>query len=763
MNLKQRMTVAVSALMVLFAVFMAVVTVGYFERKLNETIIDQQSSLVSYIAGEIDNTLGIAQGLLAASAGFFPVDALDSPDQARQFLQSRTSLNKLFGNRLLVISADGRLVATSHTVAGSNPPSNFTDTPFFRETLRKRIPLISEITTCCISPHSSEIVMTAPIFGSGNEVRGILAGTIALRETNLLSRFGSLRIGKKGYLQLVTANQTLILHSERERILHQVGPLHGNLLADAIRGFSGTRRTVNSKGIPMFTTARKLALKDWVVMANYPEKEVLAPIHAARLVIGVTTVAGIVALIVLISLSIRYLTRQLTAFTEHIRGISGKEGNDRRFPVPDTGDEIAALSTAFNEMVTSLDQRTESLRESEERFRSTFEQAAVGIAHVGMDGRFIRLNNRFSDILGHTEHELLGMTVVDITCPEDLVSCQACREQLLGGGKRSCSTENRFLRKGGSRIWVNQTASVLLDSGGEPKYFIMVIEDISARKAAEEEVRRLNTGLEQRVTERTSELESVNARLMAEIEQRAQAQEEIGWLNEDLMRQKVALEAANRELEAFSYSVSHDLRAPLRHIAGYGLALREDYGERLDSQALEYIERMNASARRMEQLIEALLNLSRLGRGDVKRVSIDMSALAREVLADLREAEPARNVMVSIAGGLSAKGDPHLVRIVLENLLGNAWKYTSKTSSAEIEFGTSSDRPAAFFVRDNGAGFDMAFADRLFGPFQRLHRDDEFEGTGIGLATVQRILNRHRGRIWAESAPGSGATFYFSI
>ncbi len=762
MNLKQRMTLAISALMVLFAVFMAVVAVGYFERKLNETIIDQQSSLVSYIAGEIDNTLGIAQGLLVASATFVPVDALDSPERTRRFLQSRTSLNKLFGNRLLVISANGRLVATSHTVAGSKPPPNFTDTPFFRETLRKRIPLISEITTCCISPHSSEIVMTAPIFGAGNEVRGVLAGTIALRETNLLSRFGSLRIGKRGYLQLATAGQTLILHPERECILQQVGPLHGDLVADAVTGFSGTRRTVNNRGVPMFTTARKLALKDWVVMANYPEKEVLAPIRAARVVMGITTVAGIGALIVLISLSIRYLTRQLTAFTGHIRGLSEKEGADRRFPVPDTGDEIAALSTAFNEMVTSLDQRTESLRESEERFRSTFEQAAVGIAHVDMDGRFIRLNSRFSDILGYAGHELLGMTVTDITCPEDLESCRVCRQQLLGG-KRSCATENRYLRKGGTRVWINQTASVLLDSSGTPKYFIMVIEDISARKGAEEEVRRLNAGLEKRVAERTAEIESVNARLMAEIEQRAQAQEEIGWLNEDLMRQKAALEAANRELEAFSYSVSHDLRAPLRHIAGYGLALREDYGGQLDTQALEYLERMNASARRMEHLIEAMLNLSRLGQGDVMRVSIDMSAMAREIVAELQEAEPDRNAVIAIADGIAANGDPHLMRIVLENLLGNAWKYTNRSLLAEIEFGVLAGGQPVFFVRDNGAGFDMAFADRLFGPFQRLHRDDEFAGTGIGLATVRRIINRHRGRIWAESAPGAGATFYFSI
>ena len=165
----------------------------------------------------------------------------------------------------------------------------------------------------------------------------------------------------------------------------------------------------------------------------------------------------------------------------------------------------------------------------------------------------------------------------------------------------------------------------------------------------------------------------------------------------------------------------------------------------------------------MEQLIEAMLNLSRLGQGDVKRMPIDMSAMAREVVADLREAEPDRNVVITIADGLTAKGDPQLMRIVLENLLGNAWKYTGRSPLAEIDFGALTGGQPAFYVRDNGAGFDMAFADRLFGPFQRLHRDDEFAGTGIGLATVRRIINRHRGRIWAESAPGAGAVFYFSI
>jgi signal transduction histidine kinase len=233
-------------------------------------------------------------------------------------------------------------------------------------------------------------------------------------------------------------------------------------------------------------------------------------------------------------------------------------------------------------------------------------------------------------------------------------------------------------------------------------------------------------------------------------------------LEERVSRRTAALEEANRELEAFSYSVSHDLRTPLRAIDGFSEALLFEYGERLDERALDYLGRVRSGAQRMAALIDDLLQLARIHRVQVQRQTIDLGALARDVLHDIREREPSRQVEVDIGDDLSASADPRLMAIVLENLLGNAWKFTERRPDPRIAFGRTSDG-SAFFVRDNGIGFDMAYVDKLFLPFQRLHRDTEYGGTGIGLATVHRILARHGGRIWVEAAPGQGAAFFFTL
>ena len=224
------------------------------------------------------------------------------------------------------------------------------------------------------------------------------------------------------------------------------------------------------------------------------------------------------------------------------------------------------------------------------------------------------------------------------------------------------------------------------------------------------------------------------------------------------------LRAVNRELEAFSYSVSHDLRAPLRSIDGFSQALIEDFAEQLDETGRDYLHRVRAASRRMGLLIDDLLRLSRVTSRELVRGPADLSSIAHDVIDDLRERSPGRDVRVVIESGVKAHADPNLLRIALENLLGNAWKFTSKREQALIEFGaTRSDGERAFFVRDNGEGFDMEYAGKLFGAFQRLHSAEEYEGTGIGLATVQRIIHRHGGRVWANAAVDAGATFCFTL
>jgi light-regulated signal transduction histidine kinase (bacteriophytochrome) len=267
---------------------------------------------------------------------------------------------------------------------------------------------------------------------------------------------------------------------------------------------------------------------------------------------------------------------------------------------------------------------------------------------------------------------------------------------------------------------------------------------------------------------RTQELERINDDLAREIAERRRIEEEMTQLNIDLerrVRERTSqLEMTNSELESFCYSVSHDLRAPLRAIDGFSQALAEELPGQLPEAAQRHFDRIRAATQRMGQLIEDLLNLSKVSRGTLEYREVDLSALAGQVMRELKAQDPDRKVDVSIWEGIRVNGDARLIRAALENLLGNSWKFTSKVQAPRIEVGTMRDgERAVYFVRDNGAGFDMAYADKLFGAFQRLHGMEEFPGTGIGLATVQRIVHRHGGRIWADAAPGRGAVFYFTL
>jgi DNA-binding response OmpR family regulator len=309
-----------------------------------------------------------------------------------------------------------------------------------------------------------------------------------------------------------------------------------------------------------------------------------------------------------------------------------------------------------------------------------------------------------------------------------------------------------------------------------PVVMLTAVEDRAAM------IQGLGAGADDYIA-KSSDLDLLRARVLAQI-RRKQFADENRQIREQLLRaeiesvtartaQKVAearaalveeLEAKNAELDAFSYSVAHDLRSPLRSLDGFSLALLEDYGQSLDEQGCQYLRYIRESAQQMAALIDALLELSRVTRSELRRERVDLTAIARSICARLQQSAPERRVEFVVAGGLEAVGDVRLLTIALENLIGNAWKYTSRRAGARIEVGAEAvGGEAAFFVRDNGAGFDMAFAAKLFGVFQRLHSAREYEGTGIGLATVQRIVRRHGGKVWGTGEIGRGATFHFTV
>ena len=371
-------------------------------------------------------------------------------------------------------------------------------------------------------------------------------------------------------------------------------------------------------------------------------------------------------------------------------------------------------------------EREAQVRTSESRFRRLLEMAPDGIIIVNSEGRIVLANTQAQTMFGYAAEELLGQPV-EMLVPEHLRPAHVAHRARYDAQPRA------------------RPMGISLDLAGRRKDGSLFPVEISLSPMETEEGRLVI---------------SVNR----DITDRRQAEARIRSLNEDLARRYAELEAANRELEAFSYSVSHDLRAPLRAIDGFSQALLEDCEPALDDRSKDYLRRIRAATRRMGDLIDDLLALSRVTRQEMRRERVDLSALARSVVAQLRRSEPTRSVAVHIADGLVAEGDSHLLRLVLENLLGNAWKFTAREPEARVEFGALDEggRPV-FYVRDNGVGFDMAYAHKLFGPFQRLHAMSDFPGTGIGLATVQRIVTRHGGRVWAVGEEGKGATFFFTL
>ena len=357
------------------------------------------------------------------------------------------------------------------------------------------------------------------------------------------------------------------------------------------------------------------------------------------------------------------------------------------------------------------------------KYLAALRSAANAIIIADKEGNINWVNPAFTKLTGYSPEEVMGKNPrIFKSGKHDEAFYKNLWNTVLSGKVWHGETVNR--RKDGSLYSEDMTITPIFEEG-EIANFIAIKQDITERKKAQESI--------------------IN-------------------LNENLRLKAAELYAANKELEAFSYSVSHDLRAPLRSIDGFGRLLQEEYDEKLGERGREFIGRLRAAAQRMEQLIDDLLSLSKVTRADMRRENADLSAIAREILLKLKENEPERNVKFVVQEGLMAKCDKRLIQAALENLLGNAWKFTSKHEKARIEFGAvSKDGKKAYFVHDDGSGFDPKYADKLFTPFQRLHTASEFKGTGIGLTVVNRIVTKHGGRVWAESEPEKGATFYFTL
>jgi PAS domain S-box-containing protein len=371
-------------------------------------------------------------------------------------------------------------------------------------------------------------------------------------------------------------------------------------------------------------------------------------------------------------------------------------------------------------------QAEEALLSSEERYRSLVELSPDALL-VDIEDRIVFVNSAGVKLFGAANpDQLMGRSLRDVVNPEDWEKVKEHLECMLREGKPTAFVEHKMRRLDGTPVNVELAAAPLVFAGRSAAQ--VIAHDISERKRAEEEIRGLAADLERRVTERTAELEG-----------------------------------ANKELEAFSYSVSHDLRAPLRHIEGF-IEILTSTEDTLGAESRQHLETIANSARQMGRLIDDLLAFSRTARADLKKTALDLGAVVRSALEDLRHDIEGRQIEWSIGELPQVQADPALLRQVMLNLLSNALKYTRTRNLARIEVGyRDTGVEQIIYVKDNGVGFDMRYAHKLFGVFQRLHRAADFEGTGVGLANVRRIVHRHGGRTWAEGEPDKGATFHFSL
>jgi PAS domain S-box-containing protein len=396
-----------------------------------------------------------------------------------------------------------------------------------------------------------------------------------------------------------------------------------------------------------------------------------------------------------------------------------------------TRGELRVVSILASAAAAALDHALliGKLREAEQRYRRLADNAQDVVFRYELipQPRFTYINSAVSAVSGYSpeEHYADPDLIRRIIHPDDRARLDEARSQEAPLPRRTL----RWVRRDGGIVWIEERNVPVFDERGDLIAVEGIARDITDRKQAEEEIRRLNQTLEERVRMRTTQLEM-----------------------------------ANKDLEAFSFSVSHDLRAPLRAINGFGRLLREQHGMHLGEEAMGYLARIETASHRMGEIIEGLLRLSQASRLKPRYEALDLAELARGVAADLQTVQPERSVQIIIQAPLHCRGNRQLLQTALENLLGNAWKFTARRADACIEVGmTLQDDRRVFFVRDNGAGFDPSGAAKVFDAFQRLHSAQDYPGTGIGLATVQRIIRNHGGDIWAEGQSGKGATFYFTL
>jgi PAS domain S-box-containing protein len=652
---------------------------------------------------------------------------LDDPAEARRdaFLAAFGKLHPEFVNAML-LDRDG-FVRAAAQFRGKFPPTSFAAFAPVAPSLRLDKPSVTHAVRGTVTKLWSAYLVH-PLAEASGARRGtfLLPVNLGQLSPRLLDLRGPWH---EQVLVLDAAGVVLMGSGNRDRAIGTVFPGFAALAAAAdteplihdLAGFEGERLSASVARIPG---------TQWLAAAVLPTRVVRDEPRRILLQNAAIAAAVLLTLIVLLRRQTRVIAGPIGELARVAREIAAGRRDIR---ATETGPrEIAETARSFNAMLAAQ-------HAAERDFRAIFEQAAAGVTLTTPQGRFINVNQKFADFTGYTRDELRQMAVPEITHPDDSPADAREIARVSAGETSVFDREKRYRRKDGTFVWGHLSVAGVRREDGQLTHMIGVVHDITAEKSAAQSIHEANAALEARVQERTAALQASNA----------------------------LLATANEELEAFTYSASHDLRSPLRNISGFLELLQHRAADRLDAEGQRYLATIRDETTRMDGLIKGLLEFSRFGRVELARKPTDLQSLATEAIGLLAAEVGDRRVEWRVALGARVLGDELLLRQVFVNLFSNAVKFSRDRDRATIgagilPAGARSDL-VTIFVRDNGVGFDPRYSSKLFGVFERLHRARDFQGIGIGLANVRRIVERHGGTVWAESRPAEGATFWFTL
>jgi len=697
-----------------------------------------------------------------------------------------TQRSLVFSDLMIMEAGSGKVIASTDPIQERKFKEN---RPYFINGLNG--PYVQNV-HFSIELQRPAITISTPVKDDHGDVIAVLAGWLNLEEmSTIITRATGLRESADAYL----VNNTNLFVTQ-PRFISDFAILQRGIRTGAVKeclaGNSGSTLTNDYRGVPTVAAYRWMTDYQLCLVVQVDQAEAFESVQTfGRTLLLTSIVALLAASIIAIGLA-RTITRPILALKDRVARF-GQGDLDIRFPAM-SSDEIGSLAHEFNTMANSIAEKEALLQNHAKELELRVAERTAQLAFLAEASQVLSESLDYTsrltllarlavpqiadwcsiDILDD-DGDLKRLAVVH-TDPERVEYAYALQKRFPPD--RNAPTGAYHVLRTGKSEFYPEISDEMLNAIIKDKEILDIVRELGLKSTMTVPLlaHERPLGIISFVMAESGRHYGANDLALAEdlarraglLIDNAKLYQEAQKLNEELEQRVIErttqLTAINKELEAFSYSVSHDLRAPLRALDGFSQALEEDYGSQLDADGRNYLARIRSGSQRMGQLIDDLIELSRLTRTELRRERVDLSALARRIGDELRDQYPGQDVDFKVEEGMYVMGDPRQLGIALNNLIGNAWKYTSKQPQPQIEFGSQSqDGHCVYFVRDNGAGFDMNYVDKLFGVFQRLHTASEFPGNGIGLATVQRIMNRHGGQVWAESAVGQGATFYFSL